>query len=66
MENFRKELEELINKHSMENGSQTPDYILAIFLKSCLDAFNTATNVRDGHYNIQHFKNGELIEPINQ
>ena len=32
MEEFKKELAQLINKHSMENGSNTPDFILAEFL----------------------------------
>ena len=63
MEDFRKELEDLINRNSMENGSQTPDYILAEFLKSCLVAFDTATIFRDKHYNISHIKDGETISP---
>lgn len=29
MHNFRKELQTLINKNSLENGSDTPDFILA-------------------------------------
>ena len=41
--NFRRELEELINRHSMEQESNTPDFILAMFLHSCLEAFNDAT-----------------------
>lgn len=61
MENFRKELEEIINKNNMENGSQTPDYILAEFLKSCLVAFDIATIFRDKHYNIKYVKDVETI-----
>ena len=44
---FKKELEALINKHSMENGSDTPDYVLADFLLDCLKAFDKATMARD-------------------
>ena len=45
-EEFRKELEQLINKHSMESGSNTPDYILADYLCACLLAFNATVSVR--------------------
>ena len=48
-EEFRKELEQLINRHSMENGSDTPDYILAEYMADCLAAFDRATQRRDQH-----------------
>jgi hypothetical protein len=44
---FKEELEGLINKHSMEDGSDTPDYVLADFLSDCLEAFDKATEARD-------------------
>lgn len=44
---FRKELERLINAHSRENGSDTPDFILAEYLLSCLEAFDRATRHRE-------------------
>ena len=44
---FEKELEHLINKHSMENGSDTPDYILAKYLSNCLEVYNDAVTARD-------------------
>ncbi len=47
---FKKELEELINKHSQENGSDTPDSILAEYLCDCLDFYGKATRVRDEWY----------------
>lgn len=50
MSSFIKELEELINKHSQENGSDTPDFILAAYLKDSLAAFNNATNWRKQWY----------------
>lgn len=43
---FTYELEQLINRHSMENGSNTPDFILAQYLVSCLRAFNVAIERR--------------------
>ena len=46
-EKFRKELEELINKYSMENHSNTADYILADYLMDCLEAYHKAVITRD-------------------
>lgn len=37
---FEKELGHLLNKHSAENESGTPDFILAMFLAAQLDIFN--------------------------
>ena len=50
MEDFKKELENLINRHSKENASNTPDFILAIYLENCLDAFNMACQQRENWY----------------
>lgn len=47
---FRKELETIINRHSMENGANTPDFILADYLCGCLMAFDTAVNARERWY----------------
>lgn len=44
---FRKEIETIINTHSLENGSDTPDYILAQYLLSCLLAFDEAVKCRE-------------------
>lgn len=48
---FRSELTSLLNKYSMENTSDTPDYILADFLINCLEAFDGATYARSEWYN---------------
>jgi len=50
MEEFRKELEILINKYSIENESNTPDFILAEYLITCLSAFNKATEQKSEWY----------------
>ena len=47
---FRKELENLINRHSMENGCNTPDFILAEYMHACLVSFNVATRAREHWY----------------
>lgn len=47
---FRADLENLINRHSMENGSDTPDFILAAYLADCLESFDKATAHREAWY----------------
>jgi len=44
---FKKELEHLINRHSVENESDTPDFILAEYIRRCLDAWNFCIVQRD-------------------
>lgn len=41
------DLESVINRHSLENGSGTPDYVLASYLYACLQAWNEGVNARD-------------------
>jgi len=50
-DNFRKELETLLNKNCQENISDTPDFILAKYLVDCLAAFDQATIRRTAWYN---------------
>ena len=47
---FRQELEHLINRHSVENASNTPDWILADFLEASLKAFDVAVQQRETWY----------------
>lgn len=49
-DSFQRELEQLLNAHSMENGSNTPDFILAEYMRTCLKAFNTASRAREAWY----------------
>lgn len=44
---FEKELQHLINKYSLENMSNTPDFILAKYLMQCLFNFNITSNDRE-------------------
>lgn len=48
--NFRRDLESLINQHSRENNSNTPDFILANFLWNTLEQFDVAVNARENWY----------------
>ena len=47
---FRKEIEEVVNRCSMENNSDTPDFILAHYLMKCLEAFDYAVVSRESWY----------------
>lgn len=47
---FINELTGLINKHSRENGSNTPDYILAEYLERCLLLFDETISKRTYWY----------------
>lgn len=47
---FKNELQSLVNKHSLENQSDTPDFILADFIEGCLFAFNNAITDRSTWY----------------
>jgi len=50
MKHFKAELEDLINRHSMENGSDTPDFILAEYLSECLRIFDRTIRSRENWY----------------
>lgn len=54
---FEKELEQLINYHSLENASNTPDFILARYLRLQLDIFDRTIRRRDHWYG----RNEELV-----
>lgn len=47
---FKKELESLINRYCRENGSNTPDFILAEYLNDCLEVWNEHVNRREKWY----------------
>lgn len=47
---FYVELTNLVNRFSRENGSGTPDYIVANYLVDCLDNFNKSIKLRENWY----------------
>ncbi len=47
---FAKRLEKLLNAHSRENASNTPDFILAQYLLACLAAWNRGVQQRETWY----------------
>jgi len=50
---FETELAGLINHYSIENASNTPDFILAQFISGCLESFNGAVQQREKWYGRQ-------------
>ena len=54
MNDFKKELTSLINKYSIENNSNTPDFILARYLQGCLDLFANIVQQRENGM-VDHF-----------
>jgi hypothetical protein len=40
------DLRQVLNRHSAENGSNTPDFVLAEYLQGCLQAFDYAVRTR--------------------
>ena len=47
---FEQEIANTINRHSKENGSHTPDFILGEYLTDCLQAFEKCSNAREKWY----------------
>jgi len=50
MQTFENELKDLINCHSKENESNTPDFILAQYMTDCLKVFTTTIQQRETWY----------------
>jgi len=50
---FEAELVGLINRHSIESTSNTPDFILAQYIIGCLGSFNGAVREREKWYGRQ-------------
>lgn len=51
---FEQELESLINRYSKENGSNTPDFILAEYLMGCLLVWDAMVRKREAWYGRGH------------
>ena len=50
MNDFEHQIKDVINRHSKESDSNTPDFILAQYLLGCLATFNTAIQQRETWY----------------
>ena len=52
---FYEELKDLLNKHSQEQSSDTPDFILVEYMIDCLNSYVKAVNARDEHFGVDMF-----------
>lgn len=52
---FTEELTQVINRYSEENNSNTPDFILAEYMRNALDSFNIAVQAREKWYGRKTF-----------
>lgn len=59
MTTFEHDIRDVINRHSRENASNTPDWVLAQYIENCLVAFETATQQREAWYG----RNPQPTEP---
>jgi len=50
MTDLEREIAAVLNTHSAENDSNSPDWLLAQFLTNCLAAFNGAVQKRENWY----------------
>ena len=63
---FEKELTSLINRFSKENGSNTPDFIMAKYLVNCMEVLNNTVMSRGQWHgdhstsNLGFFKTGQI------
>jgi hypothetical protein len=57
---LEQDLAAVINKHSMDNGANTPDFILARYIIRCLDNFRELTQERERWYGV-HLEPGKSM-----
>lgn len=60
---FEQELTTLINKFSIENGSGTPDYVIAHYLMGCLNTFESTVGFRERWYGRPQDQFGMPVKP---
>ncbi len=61
MSNLRERLQDELNIACAENGSDTPDFVLAQYLMDCLAAFDKAANARDQFHGRLRERERELL-----
>jgi len=47
---FQKDLKDIINRNCVENGSNSPDFMLAEYIVMCLKAFTKTSRRREKWY----------------
>lgn len=62
---FLEEIRHAINKHSIENESNTPDFILAAFVDDVMSAWNKTVAARSNWYGYFDLPGDNLVEKFN-
>lgn len=62
---FERDLAQLLNRYSKENGSNTPDFLLRNYLIACLAAYDTALTARDKWFGFEPWGRKEVASPPN-
>ena len=60
LETIKRELAQVINRHSLENVCDTPDFVLAEVMLDALMGFGVATRKRDRWYGMAPKPGGHL------
>jgi len=60
---FEVELTEVINRHCMANESDTPDFILAQYMFTCLSAYQNAVKARDKWFGVDMLADDKIAKP---
>lgn len=63
---LEQEIREAINKHTRENVSNTPDFILAEFMMRCLEAFESTTREREKWYGAELKPFGSVVTKVEE
>ena len=63
-EEFKKELQELINKHSIENMVDMPDFLIADLMCDHLEVLSIAHKKRDKWFNKSYWDKQLLEEKV--
>lgn len=63
-EEFKKELTSLINKFSLENHSNTPDFLLAGYLFDCLILFGVMSKAREKWYAVSLEPGDDTVQAV--
>ena len=61
-----REIAAVLNKYSLENGSNTPDFLLAQYLLGCLAIYNSTVSAREAWYGrrLTSHPSGEAPAPM--
>jgi hypothetical protein len=52
----------VLNRHSIESASHTPDFLLASYLGRCLDAYAEVVSARDRWFSFNPWRNTNITQ----